>query len=234
MYTREEAVNGKKIKLLLRDDVDESIVNEIFKFKEYRGAGDIIKEAVGIVVDVGAHVGYFALWATASNPKVKIYALEPIKENFDLLKKNITENKFKNIKAENVALNKETGAVNIFLSEDSHNHSLLPISESSVKVKAVSFADFVKKNKIKKISLLKMDIEGGEYEIFQNSIGEIAGKTENIFLEYHQTESKNFKVIENILRENGFSVEIFPSHFDKTMGFLLARNKRLKKQYAGE
>ena len=84
-------------------------------------------------------------------------------------------------------------------------------------------------NKIKNISLLKMDIEGGEYEIFQNATAEISAITENIFLEYHQTENKNFKTIENILRQNGFTIEVFPSQFDKTMGFLLARNKRLKK-----
>lgn len=230
MYSREETVNGKKIKLLLRDEVDESIVNEVFKFKEYRGVADIIKETDGVILDVGAHAGYFSLWTVAQNDKAKIFALEPVKDNFDLLKKNIAENKFKNIKPQEVALSKETGKINIFLSEDSHNHSLLPISENSVKVKSVSFEDFIKKNKIKKISLMKMDIEGGEYEIFENSISEISAKVENIFLEYHQTESRNSKVIEIILRENGFSVEVFPSHFDKTMGFLLARNKRLKKQ----
>jgi len=229
MYKREEIVNGQKVKLLLRDDVDESIVNEIFKFKEYRRAGEIIQDVGGVILDVGAHAGYFALWAIAQNSEAKIFCLEPIKANFDFLKENIKENKAKNIKAENVALYKETGQVSIFLSEDSHNHSLLPISENKEIVKAVSFADFVKKNKIKNISLLKMDIEGGEYEIFQNSTVEISTITENIFLEYHQTESKNFKVIENILRQNGFTVEIFPSQFDKTMGFMLARNKRLKK-----
>lgn len=229
MYKREEIVNGQKVKLLLRDDVDESIVNEIFKFKEYRRAGEIIQDASGVILDVGAHAGYFALWATAQNSKAKIFCLEPIKANFDFLKENVAENKTKNIKAENVALYKETGQVSIFLSEDSHNHSLLPISENKELVKAVSFADFVKKNKIKNISLLKMDIEGGEYEIFQNATAEISAITENIFLEYHQTENKNFKVIENILRQNGFTVEVFPSQFDKTMGFLLARNKRLKK-----
>lgn len=226
MYTREQIVNNKKINLFLRDDVDESIVNEVFKFREYRGTLNLIKEAKGAILDVGAHAGYFSLWAAAQNSKVKIYALEPVRENFEFLQKNIIENIFKNIKAENMALSKEDGEVNIFLSEDSHNHSILPISEKTQSVKAISLENFIKKNKIKIISLLKIDIEGGEYEIFENLEKEIFSKIENIFLEYHQSEDKNFKVIENILRENGFTVEAFPSHFDKTMGFLLARNKR--------
>lgn len=228
MNNKEQTVNGHKINLLLRDDVDESIVNEVFKFREYRGTIEIIQNANGVILDVGAHAGYFSLWTAAQNPKAKIYALEPITENLDFLKQNIAENIFKNIKPENVALSKESGELNIFLSEDSHNHSLLPISDKTRKIKAVNLTDFIKKNKIKIITLLKMDIEGGEYEIFENLDQEIFSKIENIFLEYHESESRNFKVIENILRENGFSVEVFPSHFDKTMGFLLARNKRLK------
>jgi len=226
MHNREQIINGRKINLILRDDVDESIVNEVFKFREYRATVELIKEAKGVVLDVGAHAGYFSLWATAQNPKVKIYALEPIKENFEFLQKNIAKNKFKNIKPENVALTKKSGEINIFLSGDSHNHSLLPISDKTQSVKSVNLADYIKKNKIKNISLLKIDIEGGEYEIFENLEKEIFSKIENVFLEYHQSENRNFKVIENILRENGFTVEIFPSHFDKTMGFLLARNKR--------
>jgi len=230
MYSREETVNGKKINLLLRDEVDESIVNEIFKFREYRGVADIVKEADKAIIDVGAHAGYFSLWASAYNSKAKILALEPVEDNFDFLKQNLSQNKFKNILSEKLALSKTTGTVNIYLSEDSHNHSLLPISETKEEVKAINFADLLKKKKISKVSLLKLDIEGGEYEIFENSIDEISAKVENIFLEYHNTEDKNAKVIETILREHGFTVEVFPSSFDKNMGFLLARNKRLKKQ----
>ncbi len=230
MYSREETVNGKKIKLWLRDGVDDSVINEVFKFKEYRGIVEIIQNAQDDILDVGAHAGYFSLWAAAFNLKVKIFALEPVKENFLFLQENLKANKFKNIKPENTALSKESKEIKIFISEDSHNHSLLPISEKAEKVKSENFEDFINKRKISKISLVKMDIEGGEYEIFENSIDTIAAKTENIFLEYHQTETKNFKVIESILRENGFTVEVFPSHFDKTMGFLLARNKRLKRQ----
>ncbi len=230
MHKREQIINSKKVNLILRDDVDESIVNEVFKFREYRSAQEIIQNSNGAIVDVGAHAGYFSLWTAVLNSKIKIYALEPVKENFDFLKQNLAENNFKNIKAENVALTRETGEINIFLSEDSHNHSLLPISDQVQKIKGLSLVDFIKKYKIKKISLLKMDIEGGEYEIFENLEKENFSQIENIFLEYHQSENRNFKVIENILRENGFSVEVFPSHFDKTMGFLLARNKRIKKQ----
>ncbi len=55
---------------------------------------------------------------------------------------------------------------------------------------------------------------------------------EHIFLEYHTDaaqEYANHEYLSNLMREHGFSVEHFPSKFDKKLGFLLARNKRIKK-----
>jgi hypothetical protein len=46
-----------------------------------------------------------------------------------------------------------------------------------------------------------------------------------VILEYHEGREKSIE-IEQQLRENGFSVQVFPSKFDKTMGFMYGRNKR--------
>jgi hypothetical protein len=74
-----------------------------------------------------------------------------------------------------------------------------------------------------------MDIEGGEYEIFENLSAEDLGKVKNIILEYHNYRGRNYKEIENILRKSGFDAQVFPSGFEKNLGFLLARNKRNSK-----
>ena len=47
-----------------------------------------------------------------------------------------------------------------------------------------------------------------------------------MILEYHK--GNEYKVLAEKLRENGFGVQVFPSHFDKTMGFIWANNKRIK------
>jgi hypothetical protein len=46
-------------------------------------------------------------------------------------------------------------------------------------------------------------------------------------MEYHNYSGLNYKSIEIQLRENGFGVQIFPSKFDKKMGFIFAKNKRI-------
>ena len=75
--------------------------------------------------------------------------------------------------------------------------------------------------------VIKMDIEGGEYEVFKHSTLEELSKIKAIIMEYHTLPGKNYQAIEQKLRENGFGVQTHPSRFDKTMGFLFATNKRI-------
>ena len=51
-----------------------------------------------IVVDIGAHIGYYTLiFARLVGPKGKVFAFEPEPNNFNLLIKNIKINGYKNI-----------------------------------------------------------------------------------------------------------------------------------------
>jgi hypothetical protein len=107
---------------------------------------------------------------------------------------------------------------------------LLPKNESSADamlITAVSLKDFCKNKKIKVIDFLKMDIEGGEYEIVRALCEDKTLIIKYLMLEYHCKYAGEEKIMENQLREAGFGVQIFPSRFDKTMGFIFARNKRV-------
>ncbi len=231
----------------LRDEADQSVFNEIFKLKEYRAAEEIIKTAKHAVVDVGAHIGFFSMYCRSLNKQVKIYAVEPEPDNLEALKQHLDENKILGVKVIAGALAGQTEKRQLQLSADSHNHRLA-IGEASspsgslfpdfidtdedgvgktVVVQAFSFADFCKKNKINKISLLKMDIEGGEYEVFEGMSADDFAVVNCIILEYHKEGGEHKDLVEK-LRINGFGVQVFPSHFDKTMGFVWANNKRSK------
>jgi len=219
-------LNSKNWLVNLRDEADQSVFNEIFKLREYRSAEEIIIKAADPIVDVGAHAGFFSLYCRALNNKVKIFALEPEKNNFEMLKSHLKENKIVGVKPIFGALASETGERLLLISEDSHNHRLAQPGEEGKLVPVFSLSDFCDKNHIKKISLLKMDVEGAEFEIFDSLTAVDFSKINSIIMEYHNSHGKNFQTIEARLRENGFGVQIFPSHFDKNMGFLLARNKR--------
>lgn len=229
---------GQNFSIYIRDEVDQSVVAEIFRHREYRRADAIVKSANHAILDVGAHAGFFTIYCKALNKHAQVYAIEPEVNNFTLLNRHIAENGLQNIKTFQVALADNTGSGQLVVSQDSHNHAMLSARvsvaqsglqhiEDNTKVKTFTLADFCRMEGIEKISLLKMDIEGGEYDVFASL--EVADylMIENIILEYHNYGGKTYKILEKQLRENGFGAQVFPSQFDKRMGFIFANNKRI-------
>lgn len=217
----------KTLRVFIRDEADQSVFNEIFRLGEYRAAEEAVRGATDPIIDVGAHAGFFTLYCESLNPKAKIFAVEPEPENFLALKKHLKENKITNVKAIQAALAGQSGQRSLLISPDSHNHRLAEIGDNDgqkIEVIAYSFADFIKNNKIEKISLLKMDIEGGEFEIVKSLSARDLSVVKFLILEYHSKE--RYRELEQKLRENGFGAQVFPSKFDKTMGFIFAKNKR--------
>ena len=98
--------------------------------------------------------------------KGKVYAFEPNQDNCALLTKNLKLNNLKNVVLVNKAVSRSSGKVKFFLSNVSTGmHSLIDIdnkSENIIEIEAVSLNDFFGK-KIPTVSIIKMDIEGGEY-----------------------------------------------------------------------
>ncbi len=227
--------NGKNIKYYLRDDVDFSVFNEVFKIREYKSADEYLKNAKYPIIDIGAHVGFFSMYVACFS-NVNIYSIEPEKNNFELLQKHKNENNLKNIKTYKCGIGGKSGRGELLIKEDSINHRILRNGEHVDKdviqeTNIFSFNDFLTKNNIDKVSLVKMDIEGGEYDILKSLKVEDFLKIGAIVMEYHiLNKEENNIFIENMLRENGFSVQVFPSHYEKDLGFIFATNKRFDKK----
>lgn len=213
------------------DEAGQSVVAEIFKHREYRQAETAIIEAKAneCILDIGAHLGFFALYTRSLNPQAQIICLEPNKKNFEILKNNLKKNKIQNIVLLNMGLAADSGERQFSVSSDSHNSRMISVKNENIKhcvCKTISFSDLVAECNIKIISLLKMDIEGAEFEIIENMNKDDFALIKNIIFEYHNSVKNNHKKLEKILRERGFSVQIFPSKFDKKLGFIFAQNKK--------
>ncbi|MFA6105153.1 MAG: FkbM family methyltransferase [Patescibacteria group bacterium] len=222
--------NGKSFSVYIRDDADESVAAEIFDKHEYRIADDIIKSATDPIIDIGSHAGFFSLYVRTLNENVPILAIEPEPNNIDQLSRHLKENNIKSIKVVAGAVAADAGRRHLVVSKDSHNHYLLNRedvkTQNSTIVNTWSLPELLKKSIIDNVSLVKMDIEGGEYEVFEGLKIEDLAKIKAFIIEYHLDGGKKYQVIENNLRVNGFGVQIMPSKFDKKMGFIFAVNKR--------
>ncbi|MDP2642356.1 MAG: FkbM family methyltransferase [Candidatus Peregrinibacteria bacterium] len=238
---------GKDIEVLVESDADNSVFEEIFVDRDYGICDDVIKKAGvsggnGAILDIGAHKGYFSIYASVLNGGrgeqagkagvVKIFAYEPEEKNFAVLKENLKMNRVKNVFAKNVAVNGNDGMCELFLSEDSHNHSVIGEGVSR-KVNSVSFQTIVEKHLVREecenIDLVKMDCEGAEFEILESldsyvNAVEIFKKIKSFCVEYHEflPEMRAEKLV-NILKKYGYKVDAKKSHYDNRMGMIWAR-----------
>lgn len=224
--SKEIHFKDKKLKLDLKSEADESVFYEIFTQCEYNVLDEIIKKANAPIIDIGAHIGLFSLYANILNPNVQIFAYEPEEENFKTLKEHLKLNDTKNINIKNLAVTAQEGTVMLCISPDSHNHSIIQIENGlkTVKVPSTTLKKIVEK--VGHISLIKMDCEGAEFEILESTPNEILKEIDNIYIEYHTySEEMNPKRLRNALDKAGFRTSEYTSRYDARFGFILAKKQ---------
>ena len=174
------------LKLIIRppkQSTDIHIFTEIWLENEYDDQFLEIQEN-DIIIDVGAHVGYFSLKAALICNKGKIFAFEPLSDNFKILKRNIEINRIQNIFAKNLAVSNHDGKQKLYLGHDSTN-SLVKKKLNHVEVSTVNLESIFNQYNLSKCNILKLDCEGSEYDILLNLDCKILKKIKKICMEYH-------------------------------------------------
>lgn len=144
----------------------------------------------GVVLDIGAHIGSFSLMMNKLFPKVKIYSIEPMADNYDLLIENIKINDAENnIIPIKIGVSNYDGIGSFEIFEDMDSGHLVTNKDKNKnikeKVEIVRMKSLFEKLNIEEVDVIKIDIEGEEYKILPDMI-EIFKKIKNITLEYHQ------------------------------------------------
>jgi len=121
-----------------------------------------------VVVDIGASIGYYTvLFAKIVGEKGQVFAFEPEHENFNILKKNIEVNNFKNVVIENIAISDKIGHLPLKVEKDgSHKIIYDDSKENMYEIKSTTLDEYFKQFD-NKIDFIKMDAEGSEYFILQ-------------------------------------------------------------------
>jgi FkbM family methyltransferase len=197
--------NGRKI-YLSQNNHDIITVMIIFCGREY---GEVPKN--GIVMDVGANIGVYSLYAAIHGAK-KVYAFEPNRESFDTLCKNIKENGFEKVIIPfNNAVSDTDGDVLLIPKASSpYNRISTEVpdySEDMDRVETLSIPTVIKKHNIEKIDLLKMDCEGSEFGIIPHMPATIWTKIDKYKLEIHDLDRTN--EITTVLTKHGFRNTLF-------------------------
>jgi FkbM family methyltransferase len=130
-----------------------------------------------IIIDIGAHKGESVMFFSSIFPKAEIYSAEPDPESYAALIEYLPDAS----KAINAAISAENGSATFFQYDKSHLNSLHAINKNSkdslgyaesttateVEVRCITLDTMVKELGIasKRIDLLKIDAQGGEYDI---------------------------------------------------------------------
>ena len=118
-----------------------SFDNDIF----FRAAPNADIAETAVILDVGAHIGTFALLASEKVPRGRVYALEASRETFELLRVNIELNRRHNITAEHLAIAGSDQPVRLHHDPGgNYGHSITSkLSDSSEVVGGVSLARYL-------------------------------------------------------------------------------------------
>jgi FkbM family methyltransferase len=119
-----------------------------------------------VVVDVGAHIGYFRLLAArAVGPTGKVHAVEPCEETVEFLWRNVSLNGFGNAAIHNLAAGRERAqrSFNVTGSSDSHKFYAHPLTGTlnTIEVTQAPLDEIVDG----RVDLVKVDVEGAETEV---------------------------------------------------------------------
>jgi len=138
------------------------------------------------IVDVGGHIGLFAIYAATRWPGVQIHSFEPFPNNAKLFRKNVDKSGLRGIRLHEHAVREFTGSIRMTSNElNSGNATSFSSVETPVEIEipAETLDDIFEREQIEKCALLKLDCEGAEYGILQTT--KILGRVEHVRGELH-------------------------------------------------
>ena len=168
-----------------------------------------------VVLDVGANIGYYTLiFAKIVGENGHVFAFEPEPSNFDLLKKNVMVNNYRNTSLEKIAISNKNGNTKLYLNKANAGEHRIYLSNTAknnfLNVEMKTLDEYFKNNSIRdKISFIKMDVEGSEIGVIKGMNSILENKKLTIMLEFDPVQIKNYgaspEELLNILANQGFS-----------------------------
>lgn len=198
--------------------LDEIVIRRCYNPSQFV---DIAEDSV--VIDAGANIGIFTLYAGIRAMNGRVYSIEPERTNFLLLKENIEANNLSNVHLINAALSDVSGNIKLFTSNPGSNSIIQPFrSNANFQLcKSITMEDLLQSLSIDHVDILKMDVEGAEYGIFTKSSW--LSKVKNIVMEVHPALGDRKNLI-TTLRNAGFHIFERESYDEDTIYLYAVRN----------
>jgi|SRR5579872_5960515 len=182
------------------------IVNEIYNHEIYERK---FRLRPGYVVfDVGANIGVFSLKAAKLiGPSGILLAIEPATRTFVKLRKNISINKFQNIRALQCAAGASEGQGTLYLERRYDGHSSFYKrrgQEGAERVPIRTLDNILEASGLQRCEFLKIDTEGSELDILKGAEHILSDLRPYVSMETHEFGSKPEEISEFLAKRHYF------------------------------
>jgi FkbM family methyltransferase len=183
---------------------------EIFVEEDYK-LDDFDKNQELKILDIGANIGYFSLYASINFRNSTVYSFEPFPLTFGRLSGNIELNQLDNIKLYPFAVSDREGKVDFYSIDWAGCNTMIGGKfdeghfDKSV-VDCISFKKVFELTGTKEFDFAKIDCEGSEYQIILNSPDELLIAVKEYSIEVHL--DKIYKVDDLIRKFKSLNYEV--------------------------
>ena len=191
-----------------------AILRDIFEARVYAGYFPFYQKVT--ILDIGAHYGYFSLFAHKNtDPASTILSFEPEENNFRALCRNIEKNGAGNIHPFNVAVGGTNEITKLYRGKSPNNSLLqqysLATDDLCAETETRTLDRIIRDNNIQRIDFLKMDCEGSEYAILETMPDQVFDLITTVSMEFHDLKSAKYNgnFIAAILRSHHFNMVRF-------------------------
>jgi FkbM family methyltransferase len=202
------------------------VLNEIYRERVYDVPG-VDLAACRTIVDLGANVGVFALYAAAKAPNATIHCFEPATTTFAALQGNIRTNRL-NAVAHRAAISTSCGSAQFYhagtAAEWSLNSGSDVISEEIDCIDLDRLFDLVHHEEI---DFLKMDVEGAEIDVLGRAGDEQLRLVGALSVEWHHPMETLVPFLDR-LRQIGFDADV--QVVDGNVRYLKAKQRSLPRR----
>ena len=158
-------------------------------------------------LDIGGNKGDFALFAAAlAGPGGKVICFEPHPENAEWIRKSVAENRFENLRVEELALSDHEGEATLNIGGKSGQHSLetRKHDRGSVTVRTMGLDRYLEAEGIDRVDAIKIDVEGAEDLVVAGATETLTRDHPVLFLDVHDIGDTRLSALSNALQALGY------------------------------
>ena len=202
----------------------DNIIDQCFHFVKDKTFAFFQVQNPKVIIDCGASYGIVAANYAVRFPQARVVAFEPNPAAYKYGRELLEKNGLTRVELHNKAVSDKKGKSTLFVNLEHFESASLTqnvINESGekIEIECEDIVEFLRRENVGEIDLIKIDIEGAEFSLMQHISDQgMLSKIKNIFLEIHldyqYLENTRFSSILKLLEDQQFYYKIVSTGSD--------------------